>query len=141
MNMNKQISQCCVVCPNEPNAIAKMTQMLAKEGINIESMLMECFGSLCCARFMCDKDNGLSKKLESAGFQMVEDQVFCLELPNRPGELNKLTKMLCDEKIVIRYLYGTSHGPVTKVMLCVDQPEQAAKIVRDCGANLAGVTP
>lgn len=138
--MNKQTcKQCCVIAPNEPGMLAKMTQILSKEGVNIECMLAETLGSLCCYRFMCDKDGGLRKKLENAGFQMVEDEVFCLELPNRPGELNKLCKMLAEEEIDVRYMHGTSHGPVTKVVLSVDQPDAAARIVKECGASMVAM--
>ncbi len=45
--MHKQtMNQCCVIVPNETGMLAKVTQLLAREGINIDSLMTESVGDL-----------------------------------------------------------------------------------------------
>jgi hypothetical protein len=136
--MHKQtVNKCTVLVPNQTGALKKVTQILTKEGVNIDSVLTETYGDVAAFRFLLEKENGTRKRLQTEGFQVIEDQVFRLDLPNRPGELNKLTAKLADEEIGIRYLYGTSHGQTTKVILAVDRPEKAAAIVKEFDETFA----
>lgn len=136
--MNKgTVNQYCVVARAERSLLARTTQVLAREGLNIEGQMTETVGSLATFRFLCDKDNGIRKKLEDAGFLVIEEKVFCLEMANRPGELNQLAKMLMAAEIEIRYLYATSHGRTTKVVLAVDKVDAASDIVEHCSAAFA----
>lgn len=120
-----------VVVPNQPGILRQVTQLLSQEGINIDSLLMETQGDVTTFRFLLERENGLRRTLESEGFRVVEDKVFRLSLPNRPGELDQLTRRLSDQGVAVKYLYGTSHGPTTNVVFSVDRPEHAAAIVKD----------
>jgi hypothetical protein len=120
-----------VVVPNEPGVVRQLTQLLSQEGVNIDSLLMETLGDVASFRFLLEKENGLRMTLEGEGFHVVEDKVFRLSLPNRPGELDQLTRRLSEQGVAVRYLYGTSHGQTTKVVFAVDRPEYAMEIVKD----------
>lgn len=133
--MNKQtMTQYAVIVPNKMGSLAQVTQVLAKESVNIDCILTECHGDIATFRFVCDKE--CKKKLESAGMQVLEQQVLCVELPNRPGELNKLCKTLADRHVDIACLYGSAQGSMCKLVLSVDQPEKAAPVVQEAGASL-----
>jgi hypothetical protein len=132
-------SKYVVVVPNEPGILRQLTQLLSQEGVNIDSVLMETLGDVASFRFLLEKENGLRPTLESEGFHVVEDKVFRLDLPNRPGELDHLTRKLAEQGVAIRYLYGTSHGRTTKVVLAVDRPESALGIVKELDQRLVSV--
>ena len=132
-------SKYVVVVPNQAGVLHDLTQLLSQEGVNIDSLLMETSGDVTSFRFLLEKENGLRPTLEGEGYHVVEDRVFCIDLPNRPGELDQLTRKLAERKIGIRYLYGTSHGRTTKVVFSVDRPEDALGIVRDLEKNLCAV--
>jgi hypothetical protein len=128
-----------VVVPNQPGVLRHLTQLLSQEGVNIDSLLTETFGDVASYRFLLEKENGLRRTLEDAGFHVVNDKVFRLDLPNRPGELDQLAQKLSEQGIGIRYLYGTSHGRTTKVILAVDRPEDALAIVKQLDQRLVSV--
>jgi len=46
--------------------------------------------------------------LRDAGFQVAEREVVILELPNRPGELCRVTAALARKEIDIEELYATA---------------------------------
>lgn len=124
-----------VVVPNQPGVLRDLTQFLSQKGVNIDSLLMETAGDIASFRFLLERETGLRPTLEGEGYHVVEDQVFRLDLPNRPGELDQLTRKLAEKQIGIRYLYGTSHGRTTKVVFSVDRPEDALGIVKELEKN------
>lgn len=128
-----------VLVPNQPSVLRQLTEHLSKEGVNIDSLLMETNGEVASFRFLLEKENGLRKSLEREGFHIVDDRVFRLDLPNRPGEIDRLTRKLTDQGVAIRYLYGTSHGHTTKVVFSVDRPEVAAIAVKEMDQRLTTV--
>jgi hypothetical protein len=130
-------SKFIVVVPNQPEILRQLTELLSQDGVNIDSMLMETTGGVATFRFMVEKEKGMRQALENEGFHVVEDKVFRLDLPNRPGELDQLAQKLMDEGVAIRYLYGTSHGQTTKVVFSVDRPESAVAVVRELDKQFA----
>lgn len=130
------VNKFVVFVPNQPAVMSQLTQLLSKEGVNIDSLLMEAVGEVASFRFLLEKENGLRKALEREGFHIVDDKVFRLDLPNRPGELDRLTRKLADKGVAIRYLYGTSHGHTTKVVFAVDRPADAAGVVKEMGQRV-----
>lgn len=126
-----------VVVPNEQVVLGQLTRLLSQEGVNIDSLLMETSGNVASFRFLLEQENGLRRKLEGEGFHVVDDKAFRVDLPNRPGEIDSLTRRLGDRGIGIRYLYGTSHGRTTKVVFAVDRPEDAAVVVKEFDQRFA----
>lgn len=130
------VNKFVVLVPNQPAVLRHLTQHLSNEGVNIDSLLMETNGEVASFRFLLEKENGLRRSLEREGFHIVDDRVFRLDLPNRPGELDRLTRKLGEQGVAIRYLYGTSHGHTTKVVFSVDRPEEAAVVVKEMNQAL-----
>lgn len=128
-----------VTVPNQPPVLRRLTEMLSQESVNIDSLLMETAGDVASFRFLLEEAHGLRETLENEGFHVVDDRVFRLDLPNRPGEIDRLTRRLIDQGVSIRYLYGTSHGKTTKVVFAVDRPEAAAEAVKDLDRRASAV--
>lgn len=126
-----QARKLVVNVPNQPVIVRRLTEVLSQEGVNIDSLLMETSGEVVSFRFLLEEEDGLRETLENEGFHTVDDRVFRLDLPNRPGEIDRLTRRLGDLGVSIRYLYGTSHGKMTKVVFAVDRPEVAADVVKE----------
>lgn len=133
------VNKFVVIVPNQPAVLRHLTEHVSNEGVNIDSLLMETNGEVASFRFLLEKENGLRKSLEREGFHIVDDRVFRLDLPNRPGEIDRLTRKLGEQGIAIRYLYGTSHGHTTKVVFSVDRPEEAAVVVKELDQRLTTV--
>jgi len=137
--LKNMVNKFVVIVPNQPAILRQLTQLLSKESVNIDSLLMETAGDIASFRFVLEKENGLRKSLECEGFHIVDDRVFRLDLPNRPGEIDRLTRKLTDQGVAIRYMYGTSHGHTTKVIFAVDKPEEAAGVVKELDQRMTAV--
>ena len=130
-SMERMARKYVVVAPNQPGMLRQLTQLLSQEGVNIDSLLLDTHGDVASFRFLLERENGLRRTLESEGFHVVEDKVFRLSLPNRPGELDQLARRLAEQGVGVKYLYGTSNGQTTNVVFSVDRPEHAAEIVKE----------
>jgi hypothetical protein len=84
------------------------------------------------ANFMLTADsNAKAKKaLASLGVEIKEYDVFVVEMPNKPGELQKVAKKIADAGINIIYMYGTavSGRSVTGVFTTSDDAK-AVKLI------------
>lgn len=139
-DLRKHVANKFVVdVPNQPAVVRRLTQLLSQEGVNIDSLLVEASADVASFRFLVEKENGLRGTLENDGFHIVDDKVFRLDLPNRPGEIDQLTRRLAEQGVALRYLYGTSHGDTAKVVFSVDRPEAAAGVVKEYSQQFAAV--
>ncbi|MDO8631393.1 MAG: hypothetical protein Q7R41_12965 [Phycisphaerales bacterium] len=135
------VNKFVVMVPNQPAVLRQLTSLLSHEGYNIESVLMETAGEVASFRFLVENETekGIRRELEKEGFHIVTDKAFRLDLPNRPGELDRLTRKLLEQGVAIRYLYGTSHGQTTKVVFSVDRPEDAERVVKELDQRTAAL--
>ncbi len=127
------VTQYTVMTNNEPWMLAKLTQVLSKEGINISGMMTMNVGDTACVRFMAPRHTELKSRLESAGLSVSENEVLRLQIPNRPEELNRLCKSLAEKMINVHSLYGSADGPNVKLVLSVDKPQNCASVVSEMG--------
>lgn len=131
----RMMTQYSVITANEPNMLARVTQLLSKEDVGIGGVMTVNFGETAAIQFLAPKDDALVEKLESAGLPVLEKEVIRCELSNSPDELNRLVRSMAERRVTIRSLYGTVEGQRVKLVLAVDQPDQAAEVLEELGAN------
>jgi hypothetical protein len=127
------LRQYTVTTADEPQLLARLTQVLSKEAVTISGMMTMRLGDTACARFMAAGDRDLKAKLEAAGLAASESQVLQVQIPNNPQELNRLCKSLADKMIQVHSLYGAADGQSVKLVLSVDQFETCATVVNEMG--------
>ena len=127
------LTQYSVMTTDEPRLLAKLTQVLSKEEVNISGMMTMKLGDTACVQFMAGAGRGLKEKLEAEGLTVTESRVLQVQIPNKPEELNRLCKSLADKMIQVHSLYGAADGQSVKLVLAVDQPESCATVVNEMG--------
>ncbi|MBI5203247.1 MAG: hypothetical protein HY925_16775, partial [Elusimicrobia bacterium] len=133
------VTQFSVMTQNEPGQLAKLTQVLSREGVDLNGVVTERSGDSSAIRFVTRRENGLRRKLETAGFPVLENEAFQLEMANKPADLYRLAGLLADEGVNIVNLYSTSHGSKSRCVVTVDQPEVAARVLERSGIELLGL--
>jgi hypothetical protein len=130
--MNPQtVSQFRVTVPNLPGELAKITRLLLKANVNITGMMTESLGDVAHVRLLATPERETYALLDHAGFDVLEVPVFQLELPNKPGRLDRLARLLGEESINILCVYGTGAGDRARLILAVDDVERARPILTD----------
>lgn len=127
----KLIRQYTVFIPNIPGALSKFVELFAKEGVNIVGIASEIRDDSGVVRVAIDMDRKLSHVLTGAGFTTIETSLISLELPDKPGQLLRLTKILGANNINITTVYGTSAGGADgRLLLNVSDGEKALDVLK-----------
>lgn len=119
----------CLIVPNQPGMLKKACEILAQESVNVDCVLTEAFGDAVCFRMTLSMDETARKRVEAEGFQVIEDQMFHLDLPDMPGEFNKLIAKLAQKDVCVRYVSAMTHGKTCSVIMAVDKPEKATAVI------------
>lgn len=130
----QQLDRRSVVVANQHGNLSKVTQLISDEGVGVDFAAAQSLGDIASFRLIFDKNDGLRKKLQLAGYQVLDRQVFSIELPNRPGELNRLAQRLAQEELDIHYLYAMPRGAGSRIVFEVADAEDGARIARECSA-------
>jgi hypothetical protein len=111
--------------PNSPGALAGVCQVLSDERVNIVALALDASGQL---RLVVDNHVHGAAVLRERHHQVAERDVVQLSLPNAPGALAGITRLLADARINIEYAYGGAPeaGSTASIILGVDDAARAA---------------
>lgn len=129
-------TQLSVLAENQKGTLARITQILSREGVDLSGVVTERIGDSSAFRFLTSREKELRRTLENAGFPVIQNQVFELELSNRAADLNRLAKLMTDEGINVISLYSTAQGQKSRYILSVDQPEAASRVLAKSGVTV-----
>lgn len=126
----KRVKQLSFMMADRAGLLSEVTTALADAKVNISNICA--YNMQGEANFMLTADsNAKAKKaLAPLGVEIKEYDVFVVEMPNKPGELQKVAKKIADAGINIIYLYGTtgSGRSVTGVFTTSDDAK-AVKLI------------
>lgn len=75
-----------------------------------------------------DSNAQARKALAKLGIEIKEDDIVAVEMPNKVGELQKVSKKIADSGININYIYGTTG--TGKSSICVLKTSDNTKATR-----------
>jgi hypothetical protein len=111
---------------NRPGRLAALTEALAAFGVNIEALAAFGDNGEGTVRLITSDAPTTRRVLEEAGLQHEEHTVLTAQLPHRPGELARLTRLIADIGVNIDAIYVLrSNSDGVEFAIAVDQPETA----------------
>ena len=90
---------------NRPGMLAELAQLLGQAGVNIEALAAFGHGEDGQVRIIVDNADTTRRTFQAAGISLDERQVITTILPNRPGELARMTKELAEGGVNIDAMY------------------------------------
>jgi hypothetical protein len=115
---------------NRPGELAHLTRALAARGIDINYISGSGAGDLACALLTTDDDVATGEVLRSMGVTFVTGSTLIVEVPDRPGELAKLTERLGREGVNIQGFCIIGHrAGMAEVAFSVDDEPKARRIL------------
>jgi hypothetical protein len=137
------LKQVTLFAENEPAHLTNATKILSNERITIRAFTIADFGEFGIVRFIVDKTDAALKSLKKAGFSVSETDVIGVEMPDRPGGLHEILRVLSDHNINIDYAYAytsvTAQKPI--LILQTNNLQAAAAILMDARFNLIDSSP
>ena len=110
---------------NSPGTLGRVAQVLGNERINMLAMSVDAAGAL---RMIVDNPLHAAGSLREQHYQVEERDVLYATMPNEPGTLGRVVKMLADAGINLDYAYATGidRVPMVAVVLGVQDAQRAS---------------
>jgi len=122
------VKQLSVFIANESGRVSEVTGILGEAGVNIRGFSVSDTADYGILRLVVDKPEEARDTLASAGFTVRMDDVICIDLPDRPGGLAEVLKIVSSAGVNIEYVYSLV---ATFVVLNVGDVDRALHLLGD----------
>ena len=130
MNQVNPLNRIIVMAQDEVGVIADISQVLAAEGINLESINAQVVGEDAAIILTADRYDRALYVLNQAGFKAISDDALVLRLPDEPGALAKVAGDLKDAGVNIESMHILSRqAGYAMIALKTDDRSQAVAAI------------
>ena len=132
------VNQIAVFLENKQGRIYDFAKVIAEAKIDLVSMSIadtEEFGIL---RAVTSDNKKAVEALKKAGFTVISTDMIGIEIPDVPGSLAKVLKIMSEEKIQIEYLYSYARSEANKayIILKVADNEKTVQLLNKRGVKV-----
>jgi hypothetical protein len=135
---NVDIKQISVFLENKKGRLADVTNVLAKEGINIRALFLADTQDFGVLRMIVNNTEKALQVLKENNFVAQETIVIAVEVEDKPGGLNKILDLLSKNDINIEYMYAFVEKKADNaiVIFKVDEYDTARKVLKEKNVGL-----
>ncbi|KQM11871.1 hypothetical protein AOA80_05945 [Methanomassiliicoccales archaeon RumEn M1] len=116
---------------NKPGDVSRIAEALSRNSVNIRGISTDLGSPRPMVRIVTDDDASTRSALRAANMEFSEREIDVVSLPDRPGELSKVTKVLSKSGINIEsmFILGTHGNNVSEVAISTDDGTRAREIL------------
>lgn len=129
------VKQLSVFIENKSGRVSEVTEVLGKANVNIRGFSVSDTADYGILRLIVDQPDTAAAALRAVGFTVREDDVLCIDLPDVPGGLASVLKIVASAGVNIEYVYSLI---ATYVVVNVADVERAAQLLADKPVRLVG---
>jgi len=123
------IKQLTVFLQNKSGRLEELTDILAKNDINISALSIAETEEYGIMRMIVSDHEKALQALKAAEFTVKTTDVVSVECPDVPGALHETLKTLTNNGIDVSYMYGYSNGGTARLIMKINNPEKAMEII------------
>ena len=123
-----KVCQLSVFIANESGRVSEVTRTLGEGGVNIRGFSVSDTADYGILRLVVDQPEEAHDQLRGAGFTVKQTEVICIDLPDQPGGLAGILKIVSDAGVNIEYVYSLIG---TYVVLNVADADRALSLLKD----------
>jgi hypothetical protein len=101
-------SQLSIFLENRPGVLARVCEALSEAGVNLRAVSVSDTVDHAVVRLVPAEARRAHDVLERGGALVVETDVLCVRLPNKPGALADLSRKFAKAGVNIEYAYGSA---------------------------------
>ncbi len=120
------VKQLSVFIENKAGRVSEVTDVLGDAGVNIRGFSVSDTADYGIVRLIVDDPEKGHDVLKAAGFTVKENPVICLDLPDHPGGLAGVLKVVSGAGVNIEYVYSLIS---TYVVINVADIERAVSLL------------
>lgn len=123
----KKLKQLSFTMPNRAGLLSEVTVAVLGAKVNINTLCAYELENNAYFMLTVDSNAKAKKALAKLGVETKEEDVVAVEMSNRVGELEKVSKKIADAGININYIYGTTG--TGKSSICVFKTSDNTKAI------------
>ncbi|MGO9377277.1 MAG: ACT domain-containing protein [Dissulfurispiraceae bacterium] len=133
-----KLKQISVFLENRKGRLWEALDALANAKINIRALSIADTSEFGILRLIVPDPDRAKKVLEKGNFTVKENNVFAVEVADRPGGLAEVLKVLSDEDINVEYLYAfvEKSGKKAVVVLRTENTDAGIKALTAAGVAI-----
>lgn len=120
-----------IIADDKVGLLADISYILAKSRVNIDTINVEVVGGKAIISLgLSDAAKG-KQVVEASGYKVEDPDAVVIKLPDKPGELNRITTLLTKEGVNVKNVHTLSKdGRTTVLSVMVDKPKKASLILQ-----------
>ena len=122
------VKQLSVFIENKAGRVSEVTDQLGRAGVNIRGFSVSDTADYGIVRLVVNEPERGLEVLRDAGFAVKSNDVLCVELPDHPGGLASILKIVSGAGVNIEYVYSLIG---TYVVINVADIDRAVGLLRD----------
>ena len=133
------VKQISVFLENKPSAMAKFTDILSENKIDMRALSLAEAADFGIVRIIVDDVYAAMQVIKDAGYVCSATKVLAVAIPDEPGGLAKVIHYLGESGINMEYMYAftTRQKEVAYMIFRVKDNEKAIQVLSKNGVKLA----
>lgn len=126
-----KVEQISVFLENKPGALAEVTRILGEAGVNIRALSLADTKDFGILRLIVNDNEKARDILGRKGLTVRKTEVVAVVVPDRPGGLADILKVLFESGINVEYLYAfVQHsGKEAIIIFRFDETDRAIEVL------------
>ena len=135
------LNQISVFLENKPGMMQALTDILAKKDVNMRALSLAEASDFGIVRIIADDLDAASAVLKDEGYIYTITKVVGVAIPDEPGGLNNVLKILADGGVNVEYMYAFLARQNTDYAYMIFHVQDAQKAVAAlAAAGIACIT-
>lgn len=130
------IKQLSVFLEDRSGRLTELTRILAENDVNITALSVAETADYGIVRLVVGRPETAREVLEKAGFSIGLTDVVCVNMPDQPGSLYQILKILTEANINIDYMYAFSNRDVALAVIRAADIEQVINVLHSNSLTL-----
>jgi len=133
-----RMEQISIFLENKSGRLAEVTDVLASAGVNIRALSLADTADFGILRLIVDKVDQAKQALKDKGFTIGRTEVLSLEVPDRPGGLAEILRILGKAGINVEYMYAFVQRSLDNaiVIFRFDELDKAIQVLTGAGIRI-----
>jgi len=130
------IKQISIFIENKPGRLAEVTDSIARNNINIRALALAESTNFGILRIIVDDTDKVEKALKENEMRYAVNEVLSVLVDDKAGGLAGMLKVLAENEIEIRYMYGFAASQEKACMILrisEEFREKAAELLKNAG--------
>ncbi len=132
------VKQLSVFIENSQGSLAPFCDLLGQNGVDLIALSIADTTNFGILRTIVSDTDAALKVVRDAGYAVSVTEVLAVAVPDRPGGLAGVLKLLDDNDLSIEYLYSfvRSVGKDAVIIFRVEKPAQAYEVLKASGVRM-----